>query len=230
MSSAIGPVVPAYFHPALAAADWATLASVAPQLQLVVLNVANGPGEVEDPAFVDVVRNARTAGAPFAGYVDTNYGRKTSDEVLSELHRYWKWYGVCNVFLDRSASGVEHVSRYREIAVHCRAFGADLVAFNHGTYPAPEYAEHADLLGTFEGPLPAFLDLEVPSWVHDLPARQFFHLLYSTPTEVAEPVRLLSEERNVGALYRTELSPPNPWSGLPADFPNAPSPLSGWLE
>ncbi|HEX3784287.1 MAG TPA: spherulation-specific family 4 protein [Pseudonocardiaceae bacterium] len=228
MNNSTGPVVPAYFHPALAPTDWTTLARVAPQLGLVVLNVANGPGDVPDHAFVDVVRNAQAAGAPFAGYVDTDYGRKSTEEVLRELHRYGEWYGVGNVFLDRSASGVEHVGRYRHIATHCRAFGADIVAFNHGTHPAQEYAEHADLLGTFEGALPAYLDLDVPRWVHDLPAGSFFHLLYSTPAEVAGAVNALAAERNAGALYRTERTPPNPWAGLPADFPRAPSPTIGW--
>ena len=228
MSSAIGPVVPAYFHPALAPADWAALARVASSLRLVVLNVANGPGDVPDHAFYDVVRDAQSAGAPFAGYVDTDYGKKNADEVLRELQRYWEWYGVGNVFLDRCASGIEHLPRYREIAVHCRAFGASIVALNHGTHPAPEYAEHADLLGTFEGALPAFLDLDVPRWVHNLPASRFFHLLYSTPVEVAGPINALAAERNVGSLYRTERTPPNPWAGLPADFPRAPSPTVGW--
>ncbi|HEV3361416.1 MAG TPA: spherulation-specific family 4 protein [Pseudonocardiaceae bacterium] len=222
------PLVPAYFHPALAAADWAALASAAPNLRLVVLNVANGTGEFPDHAFVDVVREVQAGGAPVAGYIDSDYGRRPGHEILAELHRYWEWYGVRDVFLDRAASGIEHVRQYGMVAAQCRAFGSNTVAFNHGTHPAPEYADHADLLGTFEGPLPAFLDLDVPSWVHDHSADCFFHLLYECPPEVAGPVDALAVERNVGSLYRTERARPNPWSGLPADFPHAPS-IAGWI-
>jgi hypothetical protein len=217
------PVVPAYFHPALAAADWAAMATMATDLRLVVLNVANGTGDFPDHAFTDVVREVQAGGAPVAGYVDSDYGRRPGEQILAELHRYWEWYGVRNVFLDRAASGIEHVRQYGMIAAQCRAFGADLVAFNHGTHPAPEFAEHADLLGTFEGALPAFLDLDVPRWVHDHPADCFFHLVYECPPEVAGPIEALAAERNVGCLYRTERTRPNPWSGLPGDFPHAPS-------
>lgn len=219
MSDLIRPVVPAYFHPALAAADWAALAGAARRVRLVVLNVANGAGDVPDHAFVDVVRDVRQTGTPVAGYVDTDYGRVRVDQVLAELRRYREWYGVRDVFLDRAATGVEHLERYRRIATACRAFGTEVVAFNHGTHPAPEYAEHADLLGLFEGPLPAYLDVEVPSWVHDFPPSRFFHLLYSTPAQVAGRIEELAGERNAGSLYRTERTPPNPWSGLPADWP-----------
>jgi hypothetical protein len=81
-----------------------------------------------------------------------------------------------------------------------------------------DYAEHADLLGTFEGPLSAFVDLDVPSWVHDLPADRFFHLVYDCPQTLAGTVARLAVERNVGSVYRTEGNGANPWSILPADF------------
>ncbi|HEX4222810.1 MAG TPA: spherulation-specific family 4 protein [Pseudonocardiaceae bacterium] len=217
------PVVPAYFHPALAAADWARLAATASELRMVVLNVANGTGDFPDHAFFDVVREVQAGGAPVAGYIDSDYGRRPGEQILAELHRYWEWYGVRNVFLDRAASGIEYVRQYGMIAAQCRAFGADLVAFNHGTHPAPEFAEHADLLGTFEGALPAFLDLDVPGWVHEHPEDCFFHLLYECPPGVAGPIEALAAERNVGSLYRTDRARPNPWAGLPSDFPHAPS-------
>ena len=219
MSDCVEPVVPAYFHPALAAADWATLARAAGRVRLVVLNVANGAGDVPDHAFFDVVRDAQRAGARFAGYVDTGYGQVRVGQVLAELRRYREWYGVRDVFLDRAASGVEHVDLYARIAVACRAAGTEVVAFHHGTHPAPEYAEHADLLGTFEGPLSAFLDLDVPRWVHDFPAGRFYHLLHSTPVDVTDRIEAQAGERNVGSLYRTERMPPNPWCGLPNGFP-----------
>ncbi len=94
------------------------------------------------------------------------------------MRRYREWYGVRSVFFDRAASGVERVAHYAALAESARQAGVRL-SRRHGTAPAPEFARHCDLLGTFEGPWPAFRDAEVPSWVHDLPADWFFNLVYA---------------------------------------------------
>jgi hypothetical protein len=213
-----GLVVPAYFHPAVKPAEWAILARSVARLRLVVLNLADGPGDLLDTVFMAVVGRVMAAGITVAGYVDTDYGRKPRRDALAELSRYREWYGVESVFFDRAASGVEHVAYYGALADSARERGARLVAFNHGTHPAPEFAEHCDLLGTFEGPWPSFRDAEVPSWVHDLPADRFFNLIYAVAPALRRRIAVLAEERNVGSALCTEERPPNPWSGLPADL------------
>jgi len=212
-----GLVVPAYFHPAVEPAGWVRLARSAPRLRLVVLNLADGPGDRPDGVFGAAVERVRAAGVAVAGYVDTDYGRREHPDALEELRRYREWYGVDGVFFDRAASGVEHVAYYAALAESAREHGARSVAFNHGTHPAPEYARHCDLLGTFEGPWPSFRDVEVPSWVHDRPADQFFNLVYAVPPALRGRVAVLAAERNVGSALCTEGQPPNPWSHLPAD-------------
>ena len=214
--TATGLVVPAYFHPAVRPADWATLAGAAPRL--VVLNIADGPGHLLDGVFAAAVDRVIAAGVAVAGYVDTDYGRKDARDAVAELRRYREWYGVDSVFFDRVASGIEHVARYAALADAARAIGSRVVAFNHGTHPAREFAAHCDLLGTFEGPWPAFRDAEVPSWVHDLPADRFFNLIYAATPTLRRRIAVLAEERNVGSALCTEGEPPNPWSFLPADF------------
>ncbi|HEX3792084.1 MAG TPA: spherulation-specific family 4 protein [Pseudonocardiaceae bacterium] len=222
-TSTAGLVVPAYFHPALADEDWQTLVRVAPDLRLVVLNVASGPGQVLDGAFVDVVARIRAAGVSVAGYVDTDYGQKEQQEILTEIVAYRRWYGADSVFFDRVASGIEHVPRYQALATSARAIGTELIAFNHGTHPVRDYAEHADLLGTFEGTWSAFQEVDVPVWVHDHPANMFFNLVYDTPGRMARAVEEIAAQRNVGSVYRTEHGGPNPWAHLPADFPRQPA-------
>lgn len=214
-----GLVVPAYFHPALADADWDTLARSALAVRMVVLNVASGPGSTPDPAFVGVVERLRATGVAVAGYVDTDYGHREHQQLLAEISAYQRWYGADSVFFDRVASGIEHAPHYEVLAAAARQLGAALVAFNHGTYPDRDYAEYADLLGTFEGTWADFPQVYVPSWVHDHPAATFFNLLYDTPARMARAVATLAAERNVGSVYRTELGGPNPWSRLPAGFP-----------
>jgi hypothetical protein len=215
----LGPVVPAYFHPAIAPGAWLALAGAADSLCLVVVNVASGPGDQPDPAYVEVIDRLLDAGAPLAGYVDTDYGRRPPADALAEIARYREWYRVPSVFFDRVSSGIEHVPYYRILTAASRGAGMALVAFNHGTYPVREYAQDADLLGVFEGPFSSLVELDVPSWVHDLPADRFFQLVYDSPATLAGIIGGLATERNIGSSYRTEATGPNPWDTLPADFP-----------
>lgn len=212
-------VVPAYFHPAVRPDDWLRLAMRADQLRLVVLNVASGSGERRDSAFGPVLARLRAAGVEVAAYVDTAYGSRPLGAALAELNRYQDWYGVHNVFFDQVATSAELVGVYREFADGARRAGAELVAFNHGAQPAEAYAEHADLLGTFEGPWQAYLDAVVSRWVRQSPAQRFFHLVHSVPRAHLGDALDLAARRNAGGAYVTNQSGPNPWDHLPGGPP-----------
>ena len=95
--------------------------------------------------------------------------------------------------------------------------GAHLVAFNHGAHPVEAYADHADLLGTFEGPWSAYLELAVPRWVRSRPAEQFFHLVHSLPGANFGDALWLAARRNAGCVYLTDRGGANPWDCLPVD-------------
>ena len=216
---AVRLVVPAYFHPAVAPHDWAALAALAGRVRLVVLNVASGPGEQRDPAFVDVLAMLHRSGVDVAAYVDTDYGRRPGDAVESDLARYRCWYPQARgVFFDRVASSRDLVGHYAELAGAARTAGLDAVVFNHGVHPDPGYAEHADLLGTFEGPWSAYRKLEVPMGSPRSAARvPAPRALRAGPALPA--ARRLVASRNVGAGYVTDLpdSGPggqNPWRRL----------------
>ena len=208
-------IVPAYFHPASRPAEWAWLAGQAEQVRLVVLNLANGPGTSPDAAVRPAVDRLHAAGVPVAGYVDTNYGQRPAGEALADLGRYLDWYRVTGVFFDRAPTGAEHVGHYAGLADGARRLGARVVALNHGTHPVEAYAQHADLLGTFEGPWPAYLGLAIPRWARSRPAAQFYHLPHSVPAESFEDARWLAARRNAGCAYITDRGGPNPWDRLP---------------
>jgi hypothetical protein len=209
-------IVPAYFHPASRPAEWAWLAEQAEQIRLVVLNLANGPGTSPDTAVPPVLARLRAAGVPVAGYVDTNYGLRPAAVALADLGRYLDWYQVAGVFFDRAATGEEHVAHYAGLAQAARRLGARVVALNHGAHPVEAYAEHADLLGTFEGPWPAYLGLAIPRWARSRPAGQFYHLPHSVPAGSFRDALWLAARRNAGCVYVTDRGGPNPWDGLPA--------------
>ena len=174
-------VVPAYFRPDVRPDDWGQLARHASRVRLVILNLANGPGAKPDPAFYPALDRLREAGVSVAGYVDTNYGRRPGREVLDDLGLFLRWYDVAGVCFDRTAVTAEHLGYYAALSRYARDMGARVVLFNHGAHPLEAYAEHADLLGTFEGPWRAYLQLAVPRWTRSRPAQMFYHVVYSVP-------------------------------------------------
>lgn len=209
-------VVPAYFHPAVRPERWESLAEHASQVQLVVLNLANGPGDHQNRDFDDVLELLRSAGIAVAGYVDTNYGGRVGHAALADISRYLNWFGVTGVFLDRVAGNAQLLGHYADLARRSRELGAGTVVFNHGAHPLEAYAEHADLLGTFEGPWQSYLQLPMPRWTRSWPAGTFCHVVHSVPAEHAADAFLLAVRRRAGCVYITDSSGGNPYDRLPA--------------
>jgi Spherulation-specific family 4 len=208
-------IVPAYFHPSTHPEEWAWLAGRAAQIRMIVLNLASGPGAQPDAAFFPVLDRLRSAGVPVAGYVDTNYGHRPAYGALADLTRFVGWYQVDGVFFDRAAVAAEDVGYYADLARQVRDTGVRLVAFNHGSHPVEAYADHGDLLGTFEGPWTAYPELTVPRWVRARPAGQFFHLLHSVPVSSFDEATWLAARRNAGGVLVTDQGGVNPWDRLP---------------
>jgi Spherulation-specific family 4 len=213
-------VVPAYFHPAVYPDQWEWLAGHAPQVRLVILNVANGPGTAPEGPFKEAAERLRAAQVPVIGYVDTNYGRRPARQIMTELGQYLDWYGVSGICLDRVAAGPRELAYYGALTARVRKSGAEVVFFNHGTYPCEAYAQYADLLGAFEGPWPDYLRLNIPDWASAWPAEKFYHVVYSVPPERFGEAAQLAAQRHAAAVYITERGGPNPYDRLPIDSRN----------
>jgi hypothetical protein len=214
-------VVPAYFHPAVYPDQWQWLAEHAAWVRMVILNVANGPGAGVQAAFREAVGRLRRAGICVIGYVDTSYGRRPAERVLAEAGRFQDWYGVRGVCLDQVSADAAALGYYSALTDRIRAAGAETVFLNHGTHPAPGYADIADLLGTFEGTWPAYRRLHVPHWTQHLPASKFYHVVHSVPADRLPTAWRLAARRRAGAVYITERGGANPYDGLPTSAQSA---------
>jgi hypothetical protein len=211
-------VVPVYFHPSEHPDEWALLAERADRVRLAILNPAGGPGWGPDPAHHEPLARLRDARVGVAGYVDTDYGRRPVHDVLADLERYLQWYGVDGVCFDRAAAGREHLEHYAELARLARAAGAGSILFNHGAHPFEGYAEHAELLGTFEGPWTAYRELAIPRWTRAYPPERFYHVVHSVPPAHVEDAYVLATVRRASNAYVTDRTGANPYDGLPADW------------
>jgi len=208
-------VVPAYFHPEVRPQEWASLAEHAAHIRVLVHNPGTGPGEVRDESFIGPLGQLSAAGVTVVGYVDTNYGQRPTAEILDEFELHVAWYGVSGVFFDRVPTGPAHVAHYARLSRQTRQLGACVVAFNHGAYPIEDYAEHGDLLGTFEGTWDTYVGATVPRWQRSRPAAQFFHLIYSVPHPCFSDAFMLVARRRTGSVYVTDHGGLNPWDRLP---------------
>lgn len=210
-------VVPAYFHPAVHPGDWKWLVEHAPRVRLVILNVHNGPGNGPEAPFKEAAERLRGAGVPVIGYVDTNYGNRPAGQIMAELGQYLDWYKVSGVCLDRVATASARLAYYGALSARVRALGAEVVFFNHGIHPDEGYAQHADLLGTFEGPWHAYRRLKVPPWTTAWPREKFYHVVYSVPAGRFGEVAQLAAKRHAASVYITERGGSNPYDRLPID-------------
>lgn len=211
-------VVPAYFHPAVHPDQWRWLAEHAARVRMVILNVASGPGSGPQAPFGQAVGWLREAGIRVIGYVHTGYGSRPAQEVLAETGRFRDWYGVRGMCLDQVAADAAGLGYYARLTDQIRATGAETVFFNHGTHPAPGYAEVADLLGTFEGTWPSYRRLRVPRWTDRWPPSKFYHVVHSVPAASVPAAGQLAARRRAGAVYITERGGGNPYDGLPASM------------
>jgi len=220
-------VVPAYFRPDARPDDWQLLAKHAQQVRLVILNLANGPGTRPDPAYHSALGRLREVGVAVAGYVDTNYGRRPVPEALADLDNFLEWYAVSGVCFDRVSVSAQDLGYYAGLSRDARRAGARVVLFNHGAHPLEAYAEHANLLGTFEGPWRAYVRLAVPRWTRSRPASTFYHVIHSVPRENFDHAFLLATRRRAGSVYVTDRGGANPYDELPA---GGLQPESLWLR
>jgi hypothetical protein len=211
-------VVPAYFHPTDHPDAWRTLADLGEQLAFAIVNPDSGPGADVDNRYFEPIAAIRAAGGDLVGYVDTGYGRRPASAVLRDLAAYQTWYGLRGGFLDQVPVGREHVAHYRRLIAAARQMGMDLIALNPGVTPAPEYAESADMVITFEGPWSAYGDHAAADWTSAYPPERFCHLVHTTPPAELASVLDGARERHAGAVYATELTGANPWGSLSALF------------
>lgn len=203
--------VPAYFHPGRATDAWRRLLANPPRLA--VLNLDEGPGQAKDSAYPPVISRLVAAGTEVLGYVDTDFGLRPVADVRADLRRYRSWYGLRGVFLDQVAASADRLGHYREIVEGVRG----TLVLNPGVYPDPGYADLADVLVTFEGPLSAYKATREPLWARRLARGRFCHLIHDVPSKAFEST-LRRATRHAGTVYVTDRTGAQPWGDLPAYY------------
>jgi Spherulation-specific family 4 len=220
-------LVPAYFYPGgRHRADWDRLAEAARSVPMeVILNPASGPGTKRDPNYVAVLGPLRRAGARILAYVDSDYGRRPLSAVGDDLRAYRRLYEIDGYFIDQMSNRPKDVDHYRSIRRLVREIAPGLrVVGNPGTSTLPEYLETADTLVTFEGPARQFAGYDpraAAPWITDHSPGRFAAIVYDARTLDAYHDALSRAVRSgAGRVYITDQKMPNPYLGLPLDWPD----------
>jgi hypothetical protein len=149
------------------------------------------------------------------GYIATHFGRRPVPEVVREMRRYRSWYGIDDYNLDEVPVTGRALPYYRRLRI---AAGRGHIVLNPGAVPDRGYLAVADVITTFEGSEPQYRKARFPAWTDRYPPARFAHIVYATPARDWPRVVALARSRNVGYLFVTDASPPNPYDRLPTYF------------
>ncbi len=177
---------------------------------IVIVNPASGPGEVQDPHYVDIVNRLNLEGMIGIGYVHTLWGRRDIQEVKEEIDRWLSFYpGIKGFFLDQASNSQSELDYYTELYQYIKSKGDFVVVLNPGTKPDISYYSISDYIVSYESPYSTFTGCQ-----GDIP-EQSACIIYSVPEEKLEEI---INSQDVRFIYITDDGGDNPYDSLPTYY------------
>lgn len=208
-------------------AVWSKAIAGAPSVGIIILNLANGPGQEVEATYARLVGEAQAHGISVLGYVYTRWadGNVSIQQAEAWIDHYYSWYHVDGIMLDEANNTCDAVPLhfYETLYNYVKAEpGPTTVMLNPGVATGECYGAISDVLLTFENDYLAYaVGYVSSSWTAGFPASHFFHVVFDVPT-VADMQSAVSTAvlRGAGWVYVTNLndSNGNPYSTLPGYF------------
>lgn len=206
--------IPWYVHPAEDPAAWAALRDL-DDLSLAVVNVANGPGEPDDPYYPEAL--ATCGDVPWIGYVNLDYGRRPVHQVLADARAWRDRYGITELFLD-CVPGPRDLRRgLVRVLLPLRA-ETDRLIGNPGQVADPHLVSLFDVTVVVENSWDVYRRMSLPGWHADIDPGRLWHLVHGCPGDKLEVAHRLARARQVGHFFATDRTLPNPWRGFPQSW------------
>ena len=214
-----------------------------------IMNPGSGPGTSSNSDYSTAINGFRAAGGKVLGYVPSGYvGAQvnntstcqpasgttyTVNDVVSCASRYQTFYSVDGIFVDEfgppnsSVSNATTLSFYEQIYNGLVGINsAWQVVGNPGAAPIQGSlrvgnAGGANRLVTFENDGSQLGSSTSAAWTQTQDARAFINILYNVSAS-ANLDALVAQiaARNVGGIYITDDTLPNPYDTLPAQWTN----------
>jgi Spherulation-specific family 4 len=207
-------IVPLYGYPS---ATWTTLAQqklANPSVPIVaIINPSNGPGTAQDPNFVSGIHTLDSAGITVIGYTFTNYASTPLASVESAILGYKTLYGLSGVYLDQMSNVPGHESYYSTLTQYADSIGMSLVIGNPGADVPSSYIGTVNAMIIYESPgLPSLSFLG--GW-HTAYSKSNFGIVAYGVSSIS-PSYIASASNDVGYIYVTDGTMPNPYANLPS--------------
>jgi hypothetical protein len=207
-------IVPLYGYPS---STWTTLAQqklANPSVPIVaVINPSDGPGTAQDPNFVSGVHTLKSTGITVIGYAYTNYANTPLSSVESAVLGYKTLYGLSGVYLDEMSNVPGHESYYSTLTQYADSIGMSLVIGNPGADVPSSYIGTVNAIIIYESlGLPSLSFLA--GWHTSYSKSNFGIVAYGVSS--ISPSYIASASNDVGYIYVTDGTMPNPYANLPS--------------
>jgi hypothetical protein len=221
-----GSIVPLYSWPAESgsgvSATWKAIADAhqrKPGLAMIpVVNNQNGPGPSPDASWTRGIDLLASAGCKVAGYVYTEYGKRSLTTVEADIANWRAWYpNVTALFLDQMSNTAGDEGYYATLASYARSRGLDLVIGNPGAPTVPSYIGTVDTMVIQEG---TEVPTSFPAWQASYSPNHFATLTYAL-TSPLPGNQVTSNKAAVAYQYMTDdgVFPDwNPWDEASIHF------------
>ncbi len=212
---------------------WDKIADDSDQVPItVIINPASGPGGgPPNPDYEQGLAVLRSGSqVTILGYVDTNRGERLLDEVKADIDLYAHHFEIDGIFFDQVASGPKELTYYKELYAYVKAanFRANkTVVINPGNQIYERYFSLpvCDTAVIFENHgsdettgLPDLSSIQAAreTYLQKYPRTKFGMLIHSVPdVERMKTLLDLAVVSNIGYIYVTDDTLPNPWDQIP---------------
>ncbi len=204
----MGVLIPVYTDNATV---WRHVEDTASKADIVaVANISNGPGESIDNNYVQFIQDVVKNGGKVLGYVATDYGSRNIKDVLSDIDKWYAFYGrfISGIFLDEVKTGL--YDYYEPISSHIHSLGG--LVFMNGGSSDKGYQKLADIIVVFESNYTAFRSFDVSNYKFPESAIIVYGV---SPDDLDDVIKNVNGYRYI---FITDLGRPNPYRNIPSYY------------
>ena len=218
-------LIPLYNYPNWYAPEnyiWDDIAAANSQVPITaIISPDSGPGGDEQPNddYKTGLGHLRDAGVTIIGYVYTNEGNRSMDEVKKEVDKYDQDFNIHGIFFDRAANDSSKLNYYQELYDYVKSrANLDKVIINPSSPIDEGYISRpaSDVAVIFGNDSSQWASYQPSAYVANYPANRFTMLVYGVPDVATMKSHIeLTKERHIGYVYLTDDTLANPWDSLP---------------